>query len=302
MCEEEPARSYRHFDMKVDGLALAPGDFLDAVLQDGVVVGHGEGIRIADIDLLLPRPPFTLGILNCDARARQSEADRAHHLLLLGGLEDVVILDVLPGGLRLVVALGADGLEALVEEVEFEFGSKVSHVAALIEPLQLLLQHLPRGMREIMVVVILHVTEHQGRARKPRHAAQRGEIGLQHEIAVALLPARGLVARHGLHIDVVGEKVVAGMGFLMPAIHEELGMEALADEPPLHIRETDENRIDLAGFHSALSASKVRFPAIPAPAIHSPRIHRAVLHRGIMTAGTGLATVKSRQKIDLPTC
>ena len=37
------------------------------------------------------------------------------------------------------------------------------------------------------------------------------------------------------------------MGFLVGAAEEEIGVEALADEPTLHVRETSDHRIDIAG-------------------------------------------------------
>ena len=54
----------------------------------------------------------------------EAVADRPHHPLLLGGLEDVVVLDVAPGGLEVVVALVGGALVGLVEEIEFELGGE----------------------------------------------------------------------------------------------------------------------------------------------------------------------------------
>ena len=47
---------------------------------------------------------------------------------------------------------------------------------------------------------------------EPRRAAQRVEVGLEHEVAVAALPARHRVAVDGVHVDVDGEQVVAALG------------------------------------------------------------------------------------------
>ena len=63
-------------------------------------VGHVERVGIADVDLLLARAPLALGVLDRDAGALQAVADGAHHALLLGGLEDVIVLDVGAGGLQ----------------------------------------------------------------------------------------------------------------------------------------------------------------------------------------------------------
>ena len=78
------------------------------------------------------------------------------------------------------------------------------------------------------------------------HQPHGRQIRLDDEIAIALLPARRLVAGHRLHIDVVGEQIVAAMRLLIGAVGEILRMEALADEPPLHVGESRDDRIDRA--------------------------------------------------------
>ena len=71
--------------------------------------------------------------------------------------------------------------------------------------------------------------------------------GFMHEVAVALLPVGGGVAGHRLHVDVVGEQIVAAMRLLVRAFEEILGLHALADETALHVGEGDDDRVDLAG-------------------------------------------------------
>ena len=71
--------------------------------------------------------------------------------------------------------------------------------------------------------------------------------GFMHEVAVALLPVRDRVAGHRLHVDVVGEQIVAAMRLLVRAFEEVVGLHALADEPALHVGEGDDDRVDLAG-------------------------------------------------------
>ncbi len=41
------------------GFSVQVGNFLDAVFQDHVAVGHVEGFGIAHIDFFLARSPFT---------------------------------------------------------------------------------------------------------------------------------------------------------------------------------------------------------------------------------------------------
>ena len=67
-----------------------------------------------------------------------------------------------------------------------------------------------------------------------------------HEIAIALLPIGGGVAGHRLHVDVVGEQIVAAVRLLIRAVEEILGLEALADQRALHVGKADHDGVDLA--------------------------------------------------------
>src|SRR6185437_6269998 len=49
-----------------------------------------------------------------------------------------------------------------------------------------------------------------------------------------------------------GEQVAAGVGLVMRALDEMLGVETLADELARHIGEGDDHRVDLAGSDGAL--------------------------------------------------
>ena len=102
-------------------------------------------------------------------------------------------------------------------------------------------------MRHVIVrVMVEHVAQHERRAWQPRRPAHRGQVRLQHEVAIALFPARRLVAGNRLHIDIVGKKIVAAVRFLVRAVDEELGVEALAHEAALHVGERRDHRVDLA--------------------------------------------------------
>ena len=97
------------------------------------------------------------------------------------------------------------------------------------------------------MVMVEHVGEHQRGALEPRQAAQGRHVGLHDEIAVALLPARRRVAGHRLHVDVVGEQVVAAVRLLVRAVDEKFRLEALADEAALHVDHGDDHGVDRAG-------------------------------------------------------
>jgi hypothetical protein len=79
--------------------------------------------------------------------------------------------------------------------------------------------------------------------------AQRREVGDEIEIAVAGLPAGHLVARHGIHLHVERQQVVAAFGrlSLIGGLDEILRIDPLAHEPTLHVGERNDHRVDLAG-------------------------------------------------------
>ena len=97
------------------------------------------------------------------------------------------------------------------------------------------------------MMMVEHVGEHQRGAVEPRQAAQGRHVGLHDEVAVALLPARRRVARHRLHVDVVGKQVVAAVRLFVRAVDEKFRLEALADEAALHVDHGDDHGVDRAG-------------------------------------------------------
>src|SRR5881398_3246652 len=83
-----------------DGLAEAPRDFLAGILEDRMPVGHFERLGVFDIDFLLPRSPLSLRVFDWYAGSLQAVADRPHHTLFLGRLQDMIVLNVVAGGLE----------------------------------------------------------------------------------------------------------------------------------------------------------------------------------------------------------
>ena len=180
-------------------------------------------------------------------------ADCSQYRFLAGGLQDVVVLDVVPGGFRLVVVALVDGLVALVEQVELQFRGEHAGVAALAQAFDLFLEDCPRAVGQVLAVVMVeHVAQHQGRAFQPRHAAQGAHVGLEHKVAVAFAPAGGRVPGHRLHVDVVGQQVIAAVGFFVTAVDEKLDLEALAHQAPLHVDHAHQHGIDFAIGSGAL--------------------------------------------------
>ena len=100
-------------------------------------------------------------------------------------------------------------------------------------------------------------------------AAQRRQVGLHDEIAIALLPACRLVAGHRLHIDVVGEQIVAAMRLVVRGCDEILGLEALADQPALHVDERGDDGVDLARGDGLLQLVEGQIPGHACHALDS---------------------------------
>ena len=92
------------------------------------------------------------------------------------------------------------------------------------------------------------VAEHQRRRLEPRDPPQRRQVGSDREVAVTLLPARDLVSRHGIHLHLEREQVVAALDGTvgLGLVDEELGVQALAEQAPLHVGEGHDHRVEFA--------------------------------------------------------
>src|ERR1700751_3802029 len=121
--------------------------------------------------------------------------------------------------------------------------------------------------------------DHDGRL-VPWDPPQRRRVGRQAEVAVAALPARERVARDRIHLHLQSEEVVAALGAVpvVELLEEELGVEPLAHEASLHVRERGDHRVDGARLdvgpqlvdreHGATLpryACTTTSPAIPSP-------------------------------------
>ena len=108
-------------------------------------------------------------------------------------------------------------------------------------------QDLARRGDDRRAVLPLDVGQAQRRALEPRRAAQRVEVGLEHEVAVAALPARHLVAADGVHVDVDREQVVAALGAVADdRLQEPRGGQALALQAALHVGQGQQDGVDVA--------------------------------------------------------
>ena len=225
---------------------LLVGHLLDPVFVDDVVVGHGQSVGEPEVDLLLPGPGFALGALDRDTRSFHPLADRAEEGLVVSRREDVVVEDVWHRGRQVDEVLGVGFGEGLFEQIELELRAEHGLEPELARPLDLRPQHLPWRRPHRLLVMPSHVTQHHRRGVEPRDRAQGVEIRHQVEVAVPGLPARHLVAGHRVHLHVHREQVVAALGrlALVRRLDEVLGVDALAHQAALHVREGDDHRVD----------------------------------------------------------
>ena len=98
-------------------------DLLGAVLVDRVVVRHRHRVGEAEVHLLLTRPGLALRALDRDARAVHAVPDLTQQRLVVGRREHVVVEDVRHRRREVAVVLSVRFLEALLQQVELELGA-----------------------------------------------------------------------------------------------------------------------------------------------------------------------------------
>ncbi len=246
------------FGHEAHRLALQVGDLLDAVLVDHMPVGHLQRLGIDEVQLLLAGAPLAFALLHRDAGGFHAVADRAHQRLALGGLQDVVVLDVPAGRLEIAVVLLARRRVAVIEGVELELRGHLGGVAERLHALELPLEDRARAVWQRLAIMVGDVAEDQGGAGQPGDPAQGAEVRPDDEVAVALVPGRGLEARDRLHLHVDREQIVAGVPFLVHRIQEVASGATLADQPPLHVGERGHDGVDLAAGHQFLELPLVQ--------------------------------------------
>ena len=120
-------------------------------------------------------------------------------------------------GVRFGVALRRGFVERLAEQEELELRREHHRVAERGGALDLALQDAAgRHLDRFAVSSSTHVAQHERGRFEPRDAADRREVGLHRDVAVALLPVRELVAGQRRHVDVDREQVVARVNRLRP--------------------------------------------------------------------------------------
>ena len=229
-------------------LAEAVGDLLDGVLEHEVDVGHLDRRLVREVQLVLAAACLTLAELDRHAGPGETTPDRAEHVLLLGRLQDVVVLDVRRVGREVAVAELVGLVERLLEEKELDLGSDHRDVPECCRLVDLGLQHATRRHLDGgSGVDVDEIAQHHRRLVDPREVAHGGFVDDTTHVAIALVVARPVEAGDRIVVEVAGDQVVAVLGALL--VHDveiEPAVGALADEAPGVVTEDGEHRVDRA--------------------------------------------------------
>ena len=205
-----------------DRHALLRGDLLGAVLVDHVLVGRAQRGAVAEVDLVLAEVALALRVLDRHARAHHRVADAADQRLDARGAEHRVVDVVEVGRLEIAVALAPRVLVGVVEDDELELGAGLRAPAALGQPVELARAGSGAARRPRRCRPPTQVRHQERGARVPRDRAQRVEVRLHLEVAVAARPRRHRVAVDGVHVHVDGQQVVAALGAVLGDVVEEV--------------------------------------------------------------------------------
>ena len=230
-----------------DRVALLRRDLLGAVLVDRVVVRGAERGAVEEVDLVLAEVALALRVLDRHLGARHLVADPADQRLDPRRAEQRVVDVVEVRRLEVAVALVPGVLVRGLEDDELELRARVADEPALGEPVELAAQDLARRGDDVGAVGPAQIGHDEDGGGVPRDRPERVEVRRHLEVAVAALPRGHLVPRDRLHVDVDGEEVVAPLRpVLEHRVEEVRGGQALALEPPLHVRDREQHGVDRA--------------------------------------------------------
>ena len=244
----EPASSKCGLAMNVAETPLAAAISLTAFLNSRLMSAIDDGVLVREVDLVLAAAGLALGELHRQPGVAKSTADRPDDALLLGRLQDVVVLDV-GRRRRQRAVVGAVGVVvALPEEEELDLAAALDDEPGVGGGGHLALQDAPRReLHRRCRVDVDEVDDHHRRLVQPRQVADRRRVDDAAHVAVALVVARPAETRQRRVVEVAGDEVVA---VLRPVrddgVEEELAVGALADHPPEVVGEHGEHRVDVA--------------------------------------------------------
>ena len=238
---------------------VLPGDFLDRMFRNAVVIGAVQCRGIANVQLFLPGLGLALGVLDGQACCVQMVADRAHHAFFLGGLEDIVIFVVAADRRQIAKAASADFVQAFLEQEKLQLGGHLRVKTQIAQPRHLLFQDRAWVMGHGGVgVMVQHIAQHQCSAFQPRHSAQRGQVGGHDIVAISRFPTGRGIAIRCRHLKVGRQQIVAAMGLFKRGFHEVDRMKPLAHQTALHVHKTGQHRVDAAVSDAGFQVIKAK--------------------------------------------
>ena len=157
----------------------------------------------------------------------------------------MVVVDVPARGPEIAVVLVVRLPVRVVVQVELELARRPGDETVLGEPFDLAAQHgTGRHRDELVRRLVDDVAQHDGGTLGPGGPPERGQVGHEVDVAVALVPAREREAGDRSHLHVDGEEVVARVCALAYGLDEEAGVEPLADQAPVMVGEGNHHGVD----------------------------------------------------------
>jgi hypothetical protein len=79
------------------------------------------------------------------------------------------------------------------------------------------------------------------------------------DVAITLLPTGKAVARHRLHLHVASQQVVAQVDAMLDdLVHKERASDAFAQQSPIHVGESGDDRLDFFPSNKLLQGLQVQ--------------------------------------------
>ncbi len=201
---------------------VLPCHLFQALLENHVPVGHRQRLGVADVQLVLAKSPFALGVLDRNAGRLEMPPNRRCEGLRAGALEDVVILEIPADRREAGIPGPCSRAVVLLEDVVLELGSREGPKSQVARRVDLIAQKRARRHAHVAVrVLVAHVAQHERALLEPARDPQRRQIRHEVEVAVALLPVRERVALDRLHLHVGRKEIIAAVGAVRRVILDE---------------------------------------------------------------------------------
>ena len=170
-------------------------------------------------------------------------------VFVLGRLQDVIVLEPRAVRRETAVALVVGLVVGVLEQVELDLACHHREKSECGGGLHLAAEHSAWSDADQLtrrhVVEVAH--DHRGLGY-PGNDPDRVPIGGREHVAVALVVARELVARHRVVVHIAGNEVIAVLGACIgDVVEKEPPGRSLADQATLQIGERHQDGVDLAG-------------------------------------------------------